>query len=431
MFGCGSSEDKLVRVHDELVDRHAPVGRAASLDEVNQERLHAAFEARHLTRREALRAGSGLAFGVAATGLFADATHASVAAGSRAGATAWSVAAQGREHIIPSIPNQTVNVGFFDATLPPIMTIEPGDVLVYPNTLTHFFNSLQPGVPIEAMDDLRRANRPWGPHSIIGPVDVRGAEPGDVVELRIVRLDPLDFGATFNHSGELGVGALPSEFPQGQVKYFSLDRQTMTTEFAPGIRIPLGPFQGTLGVAQPEPDKMSSVPPGPYAGNLDLREQVEGTRLFVPVFRPGARLFTGDSHAAQGDGEVNLTAIETAMREVRIQVMLHKNVQLAWPFAETPTHWIPLATDRDLNEAFNIALRNTMDFFQRSMGMTRLDAYALASVAVSFRVTQVVDVNKGVHAMVAKDLFAPELRSVDPLGARAAPVPAPAQRPGG
>jgi acetamidase/formamidase len=408
-----------MRVHDELVDREARVDRVASMEELEQERLDATLEARALTRRDVLRAGGAVTFGLAATALFAEATHASaISAAQPPAAARWQVTARGREHVIPSIPNETVNVGFFDATLPPIVTVDSGDVLVYRDTLTHFFNSLQPGVPIEAIDDLRRGNRPWGPHSNIGPVYVRDAEPGDVLELRILRLDPIDFGANFNHAGELGTGALPSEFPQGQVKYFSLDRATMTTDFAPGVRIPLGPFQGILGVAQAEPDKMSSVPPGPYAGNLDLREQVEGTRLFVPVFRPGGRIFTGDSHVAQGDGEVNLTAIESAMREARIQVMVHKSVNLAWPIAETPTHWIPLGTDRDLNEAFNITLRNTMDFFERSMGMTRHDAYSLAAIAVSFRVTQVVDVNKGVHAMVPKDLFAPELRMVDPLGER-------------
>ena len=158
------------------------------------------------------------------------------------------------------------------------------------------------------------------------------------------------------------------------------------------------------------------MPPGPYAGNVDLREQVEGTRLFVPVWKPGALIFTGDSHVAQGDGEVNLTAIESAMREARIQVILHKNTPLRWPFAETPTHWIPLATHADLNEAFKTCLRNTTDFLTRGAGLTPLDAYGLASVAVSFRITQVVDANQGVHAMIPKDLFAAEAQAeINPL----------------
>jgi acetamidase/formamidase len=200
------------------------------------------------------------------------------------------------------------------------------------------------------------------------------------------------------------------------VRYFDVDRATMTTQWGPRIRIPLGPFQGTIGVSPPVDAPVSSVPPGPYAGNIDLRELVEGTRLFVPVWKLGALIFTGDSHIAQGDGEVNLTAIESAMREVRVQVILHKDAPLRWPFAETPTHWIPLATHADLNEAFRTCLRNTTDFLARGAGLTPLDAYGLASVAVSFRITQVVDVNQGVHAMIPKDLFVPDARAeIDPL----------------
>src|SRR5262249_49825805 len=171
------------------------------------------------------------------------------------------------------------------------------------------------------------------------------------------------------------------------------------------------------GVSADVSEAVSSVPPGPYAGNTDLREQVEGTRIFIPVWKPGALIFTGDSHVAQGDGEVNLTAIESAMREVRIQVVLHKNAQISWPIAETPTHWIPLATDPDLNQAFRICLQNTIDFLTRSGGLTPLDAYGLTSVAASFRITQVVDSNLGVHAMVPKELFVESARAqIRPLG---------------
>jgi acetamidase/formamidase len=161
---------------------------------------------------------------------------------------------------------------------------------------------------------------------------------------------------------------------------------------------------------------VTSVPPGPFGGNVDLRDQVEGTRMFYPVFKPGALIFTGDSHALQGDGEVNLTAVETAMREVRLQVILHKQAPLAWPLAETPTHWIPLATDIDLNVAFKQALLNVVDFLVRAVGLTPLDAYGLASIAVSFRITQVVNVAQGVHGMIAKELFDEAFRAqIDPL----------------
>jgi acetamidase/formamidase len=290
------------------------------------------------------------------------------------------------------------------------------DPLVDRNTLTHFLSRIRPGVTIDEIAQLRRDHPGRGPHSIIGPVAVRDAEPGDVLELRLLRLDPIDFGFNFNNPSDLRTGALPEAFPQGQVRYFDLDRQSMTTQWGPHIRIPLRPFQGILGVAPDANAPTSSVPPGPFAGNIDLRELVEGTRLFVPVFKPGALIFTGDSHVAQGDGEVNLTAIESAMREVRLQVLLHKHVPLHWPIAETPMHWIPLATDRELSQAFTLCLRHTIDFLVQSAGLTPLDAYGLASVAISFRITQVVDVNQGVHAMVPKDLFAAGFREqIDPL----------------
>jgi acetamidase/formamidase len=154
----------------------------------------------------------------------------------------------------------------------------------------------------------------------------------------------------------------------------------------------------------------SSVPPGPHAGNTDLRELTEGSRIFIPVWQPGGRIFTGDSHAMQGDGEVNLTALETAMQELRIRVLLHEKAGLRWPFAETSTHWIPMGLDKDLNVAFRIALENAIDFLARRAHLDRADAYALCSLAVSFRVTQVVDVNKGVHAMIPKSLFSARAR---------------------
>jgi len=158
------------------------------------------------------------------------------------------------------------------------------------------------------------------------------------------------------------------------------------------------------------PGVVSSVPPGQHAGNMDLRELQEGTILYIPVWRPGAKIFTGDSHALQGDGEVNLTALETGMREVRVQVQRHERAGWQWPFAENDTHWIAMGMHRDLTEAFRIALRNTIDFLSGRAGLNRHDAYGLASMAVHFRITQVVDVNQGVHAMIPKEIFTRELR---------------------
>jgi acetamidase/formamidase len=302
-----------------------------------------------------------------------------------------------------------VRLGVIDSTLPDILEVDSGDVVVYPDTWTHFLNRVQPGVSIEELAQMRRDNPGKGPHSVIGPVGVRGAEPGDMLVVRFLRLLPIDWGVNFNNPGDLGTGALPEEFPDGQVRYFDLDLEAMTAQFLPGISLPLAPFQGVFGVAPPQGGVVSSVPPGQHAGNVDLRDLNEGAILYVPVWQPGGKMYTGDSHALQGDGEVNLTALETAMREVRVQVSLHKQVGWQWPFAETDTHWYALGMDRDLGEAFKIALRNTLDCLERRAGLTRLDAYSLASMAVSFRVTQVVDIAKGVHAMIPKSLFGEDL----------------------
>jgi acetamidase/formamidase len=313
----------------------------------------------------------------------------------------------------------TVSLGVFDANRPDIVQIESGDTVVYPDTWTSFLNRLQPGVTIQQVARWRREDTARGPHSIVGPVGVRGARPGDILSIRFLELTPLDWGANHNHPGDLKSGALPAEFPEGQIRFLELDLARGVTKFSPTITLPLAPFQGTIGVAAPldrevvgrlGPDVVSSVPPGQHAGNLDLRELQVGTILHVPVWRPGGRIFTGDSHALQADGEVNLTALETGMREMRVQVHLHEQAGWEWPFAESDSHWIALGLHRDLDEAFRIALRNVIDFLHRRAGLTRLDAYALASLAVHFRITQVVDVNQGVHAMIPKDIFARELR---------------------
>src|SRR5581483_2825701 len=157
---------------------------------------------------------------------------------------------------------------------------------------------------------------------------------------------------------------------------------------SPRVHVPLKPFQGTLGVAPPDgyypplaPGVTSSVPPGPHGGNIDLRELSEGATLYIPVWKPGALIYTGDSHAVQGDGEINLSALETRMQEMAIQVILHKQLNFSWPIAETPTHWIPLGLDKDLNVAMTLAARNAIKFLADRAHMTELDAYALLSIA--------------------------------------------------
>src|SRR5215207_1631491 len=361
MFGCGDP----LPLSNVRWSRAPDVDRLGHMDELDQSSLATAFEAR---RR-------GAALGI-------DPTHAS--------ASTPTPHRVGRIHVLPST-SETVRLGVFDATLPNLLDIESGDVVVYPDTWSHFLNRVQPGVGIDELAQLRRENPGRGPHSIVGPVGVRGAEPGDMLAIHFQRLIPVDWGVTFVNPGDLGTGTLPDEFPTGQARYLDLDLASMTTEFLPGINLPVASFQGTFGVAPAAGGVVSSVPPGQHAGNIDLRDLTEGAILYVPVFQTSGKLFTGDSHAAQGDGEVNNQALESAMREVRVQVVLHKHAGWQWPFAETDTHWYVLGIHADLNEAFRIATRTTIEFLHHKAGLTRLDAYSLASIGMSFRVTQFVD----------------------------------------
>jgi len=398
--------------------------RILHMDEMNQEQLDGFLSARGAARRRLLQASSFMAalagvgpwFDKVAFAKPADGGGTAASPNSGKGGAGKKNDDEGRVHVVES-NDKTVRLGVFDTTLEPILKVDSGDTISYVDTWSHFLNQLQPGVPVETLAKLRVSNPGRGPHSIIGPIYVNGAEPGDVLKVRYKRIRPFDWGAVFNNPGTLGTGLLAQDFPEGQVKYLKVDFPNMKAEFNKDIHVPLKPFQGTLGLAPPDgfyppvsPGVTSSVPPGPHGGNTDLSEMVEGSTMFLPVWKPGALIFTGDSHAAQGDGEINLSALETRMKELRIQVVLHKQKNFAWPIAETETHWITLGLDKDLNVAMTLAARNAISFLAAHADLTRHDAYALCSIAVSFRVTQVVDIVRGVHAMIPKSLFAEELR---------------------
>jgi acetamidase/formamidase len=387
--------------------------RLLHMDEIDQAALDGYLTARGRERRNLLRASGFMGVLAAVQPWFGKLAYAAEAAPAATGSKRTD---QGRVHVVPC-DKKTASLGVFDTNLPPILTVESGDTIVFPNTWSHFLNELQPGVPIATLAKLRRDNPGKGPHTIIGPIAVRDAEPGDVLEVRYEKLEPYDWGCTFNNPGSLKTGLLPKEFPEGQVKYMKLDLNRMRGEFAPDISVPLKPFQGTFGVAPPDgwypplsPGVTSSVPPGPHAGNTDLNEMAEGSTMFIPVWKPRALIFTGDSHAVQGDGEINLTALETRMKEMRVRVILHKQQHFAWPIAETQSHWITLGLDKDLDTAMTLAATNAIKFLATRAKLTELDAYGLLSIGGSFRVTQVVDIVRGVHAMIPKSLFAEGLR---------------------
>jgi acetamidase/formamidase len=411
LFGCG--DEKGIGIFREDIKEGAFDNRASDrllhMDEISQQNLDNYLSARGRWRRKFLRASSFMG-ALAAVGPW----FTRLARAEESGAA--NKPESSRVHVVPST-KETVRLGVFDTNLPPILTIDSGDTVSFPDTWSHFLNELQPGVPIETVARLRMSNPGKGPMSVIGPIAVNKAEPGDVLEIHCRRTLPYEWGATFNNPGVVGTGLLPQDYPQGQIKYVDLELGAMTSTFLPNITIPLKPFQGTLGVAPPDgyfaplsPGVTNAVPPGPHAGNLDLSELSEGSTLYVPVWKPGALIYTGESHAVQGDGEICLTAIETRMKELQIQVLLHKQKNLAWPVAETDTHWIIIGLDRDLNAAMTLAARNAIKFLAAQAKISELDAYALCSIAVSFRVTQVVDIVRGVHALIPKNIFARELR---------------------
>lgn len=303
----------------------------------------------------------------------------------------------------------TVHRGFFDASLKPVLTIDSGDIVRLETASGNpkWFENL--GVPKEkipaelyvAYEGFEGNGR--GDHNLNGPIAIRGAEPGDMLEIRIravdLRLPIAGQGFVPNR------GVLPEDFPyeKGRVLWIDLDRKTV--QYAPGVEVPLKPFWGVIGVAPPQ--SMGRVPSGPpnvFGGNLDNRDLGAGSTLYLPVHVPGGLLSVGDGHAAQGYGEVCLSAIETSLKG-EVQLVLHKGRRLTWPRAETPTHFITMGLHADLDEAVRIATREMLDLLVETKGLSRDDAYMLASAAMDLVVTQAVDGTKGIHALMPKAIF--------------------------
>ena len=238
---------------------------------------------------------------------------------------------------------------------------------------------------------------------LTGPIAIRGAQPGDMVEIRIRSVDvrlPIA-GQSFAPNR----GLLPDEFPyeKGHVTWIDVPRKIV--QFSPGIEIPAKPFWGVIGVAPPPSmGRVSSGPPNVFGGNLDNPDLGAGSTLYLPVHVPGALLSIGDGHAVQGYGEVSLSAVETSLKG-EVQVLLHKGVHLRWPRAETATHYITMGLDPDLDQAAKLATREMLDFLVETKGLSREDAYLLASAAMNLVVTQVVDGTKGIHALMPKAIF--------------------------
>jgi acetamidase/formamidase len=323
-----------------------------------------------------------------------------------------------------SLPASTENVqwGWYDPNEKPKLTIHSGDTVSI-ETLAHSLGQIKPGVEMEGIVKLRKENDGGGPHSITGPIYVAEAEPGDTLEIRILKIVPKPDAFNFNLPGKdfPTVGLLPNEFPEGFVRYYKLDLAKMQTEFKPGIVIDLHPFPGTftVGVDPNEPaatvgppihdakGRTSTLRPWKNGSNMDLNELQAGSTLYLPVFLRGGLIWTGDSHCRQGNGEVNLTALECAYKEIEIQAIVRKDLKTDWPWAETRTHWIFMGYDEDLNQAMRIAVQQTVHWLsnQQIVPMSHEEAYALTSIVGDCRVTQVVDIRKGVHCMIPKSVF--------------------------
>ena len=318
-----------------------------------------------------------------------------------------------RTHRLEATP-ATVVYGYYWAEAPPVLHVDSGDIIDVDTLLTNTPEGLaKAGVPAERIQASLKAivsevtgeRRGPGVHILTGPLFVEGAEPGDVLEVKVLSIElPIDYG----YNGCKGV--LPENCEAGApVRIIPLDRTRMTAEFAPGIVIPLRPFFGSMGVAPaPEAGRVSSNPPGRHAGNLDNRELVAGSTLYIPVFARGALFEVGDGHVAQGDGEVDQTAIETSLR-ARLQLTVRKDMKkLTWPRAETPNDYISMATDPDLMVATRTAIQEMVDFLASERGLTRHEAYQLVSIAGNVAITQLVDKpNVGVHVKFPKGIFHP------------------------
>jgi acetamidase/formamidase len=339
----------------------------------------------------------------------------------------FAASAAGKHHVLKATA-ESVQWGWLDPKEPPKLTIDSGDTVSI-ETVMHAKDQIQKGVSMEKIVELRKANPGGGPHSVTGPIVVRGAQPGDVLEIRILKIVPKNVGANFNLPGKEfpTIGALAKDFPEGYVKYFDIDPKAKTMRFKRGIEIPLRPFPGTLAVGidpdDPSPRKggakeplapVSTLRPWKNGSNMDINELTEGSKIFIPVFLEGGLIWTGDSHCAQGNGEVNLTAVECSFQEIRLQPIVRKDLKLVWPRIETKTHFIQVGFDEDLMKAFTNALIETVDFLTASKGLDRYEAYSLASIAADCRVSQVVDVRKGIHCMVPKSLFTGATKSGTP-----------------
>jgi len=320
-----------------------------------------------------------------------------------------AIGAQVRQHELPLTPEH-VQWGYYDPSIAPALHVASGDRVRIETMVAGGLQRLRlaGASDAEIPDSLKRVEeqvtvRGPGAHPLTGPIYVDGAEPSDTLEVRILSIEFLhNFGVnTFTPVS----GMLPDDFPYEGVKLLRWAPGSDHIDFAPGIVLPMAPFFGSIGVAPPPlVGRISSRPPGWHGGNLDNKDLIAGSSLYLPVHVAGALLSVGDGHARQGDGEVTGTAVETSLRGT-FELVVHKGERLRWPRAETPTAYISMGLNEDLDEAARLAVQEMIDFLVTRRHLSREDAYILCAVAGDLHVTQAVDATKGVHMSLPKSIF--------------------------
>jgi acetamidase/formamidase len=314
-----------------------------------------------------------------------------------------------RTHDLPLVPEH-VHWGYYDPRVPPAIRVASGDRVRVETMVAGGLQRLRLAGATEAeipesLKEVERRVTERGPgaHPMSGPIFVEGAEPGDTLEIRILAIEFLHpFGV---NAFSPGGGVLPDDYPYAQLRLLRWRPGADRVEFKPGITLPLAPFFGSIGVAPPPlVGRISSRPPGWHGGNLDNKDLIAGSTLYLPVHVAGALLSIGDGHGMQGDGEVTGTALETSLRGT-FELRVRKGERLRWPRAETPTHYIAMGLNEDLDEAARLATREMVDFLVATKGLSRDEAYMLCSLAGDLHVTQAVDATKGVHVTMAKSFF--------------------------
>lgn len=309
------------------------------------------------------------------------------------------------EQVLRAAP-ESVRTGMIDRNYEPVLMVESGDV-VNIETWSAWGNAVTQDTTIDDVLNFFAASEGAGPHDLTGPVGVRGSQPGDVlrVDVQEIRLRPHAFNIDL--PGHFGIGMLPEEFAEGHMRHFELDLRSMTVEFAPGITIPLEPFAGYMGVAPAAPGPHSSIPPGAHGGNLDIKMLGVGSTLYLPVSVEDARFYVGDVHAAQGDGEVNLTALEASAESVQVRLsVLRPSTPLQSPRAETRSSFVTMAFAETVDAAAQSATVDMIRFLTGVTGLSREECYALCSIAMDLTISQVVNGRVGVHACIPKSIFA-------------------------